>query len=149
MLQNRNLIQPFTLPRWIIEMEDYPEYKIINRLVQEPNASVADALAQLAQLTSAAINTANANPVGTHPWHTFCSLIEVAKRTQHDKQAKLVEFTINLQKVKVADPATGEQLKSEGDLLWTEMPAFGYTAADDWNEIGEDLFSSETYYDNY
>lgn len=118
-------------------MEDYPEFKIINKLVQEPNASVNDALDQLAQLTSAAINTTNANPVGTHPWHTFCSLIEVAKRTQHDKQTKLVEFAINLQKVTVVDPATGEQLKSEGYLLWLEMPSLGYTAADDWNEIGK------------
>lgn len=72
-----------------------------------------------------------------HPWHTFCSLIEVAKRTDHEKQAKLVEFVVSLQKVKVVNPTTGEQLKSGGQLLWTEMPTLGYTAADDWNEIGK------------
>lgn len=118
-------------------MEEYPEFKIINQLVQQPDTSVSDALDQFSRLTSSLINTDNADPVGVHPWHTFCSLIEVAKRTDHEKQAKLVEFVVSLQKVKVVNPTTGEQLKSGGQLLWTEMPTLGYTAADDWNEIGK------------
>ncbi|KAK2594737.1 hypothetical protein QQS21_007535 [Conoideocrella luteorostrata] len=126
----------FTLPRYILLLEEYPEFKIINGLVQEGSgATVEDALTQHAQLTAAAINLENANPIGPHAWHTFCALIEVAKRTDPERQTKLIDFAINLQKIKVFNPATGEQLTSDGQLLWTEMPALGYTAADDWNEV--------------
>ncbi|EFY84857.1 hypothetical protein J3458_014305 [Metarhizium acridum] len=130
-----NTSHPYTMPQWIISMQDYPEFKIINRLVQEPDSTVRDALEEFQRLTLSLIDARNQNLFDLHPWHTFCCLFEVAKRTDHDKQDKLVDFAIGLQRVTVTNPATGEQPRQDGQLLWTEMPALGYTAADDWHQI--------------
>lgn len=125
------------LPRYIIEMEGSPLYRVLETLVKEPDAFVSDVLEQFSRVTSAA-TISNANtPLGAHPYNTWCCVIEIAKRTPHRKQFGLVDFVTQLQKTKLYDPGTGEQMKSEGYLLWTELPALGYTAADEWNAVGE------------
>ncbi|KAF2188500.1 hypothetical protein K469DRAFT_660198 [Zopfia rhizophila CBS 207.26] len=62
--------------------------------------------------------------------------MEVAARTAPSQQTALVEFLRKLQQQKVTDPATGQQLKYDEDYnktVWTEVPNFGITVADDWN----------------
>lgn len=118
------------------QLGEYPEWRILNALVQEPDSSVDDAVQQLLSLRPAAPARDKPTALGDHPYHTFLSLIEIAKRTPPESQSKLVECVARLQKHVFTDPATGEQLKHEGYLVWTQLPALGYVAADEWNSVG-------------
>ncbi|UNI13305.1 hypothetical protein JDV02_000062 [Purpureocillium takamizusanense] len=124
----------FVLPRYIIEMESTATFQLLSTLVREPTASVTDVLEQFSHLTSAARSPSNEEtPFGALPYNTCCALLEIAKRTAPQAQHKLVSFVTELQKVKLYDQRDGGQMSSEGYLLWTELPALGYTAADEWN----------------
>ncbi|KAI3325415.1 hypothetical protein HD806DRAFT_447588 [Xylariaceae sp. AK1471] len=116
-------------------LEAYPEWKVLNALVKEPDAPVADAVQQVLSLAPAAPASDKPASLGDHPYHIFLSLIEIAKRTPPEGQAKLVEFVARLQKNELVNKATGEPLKHEGYLVWTQLPALGYTAADEWNSV--------------
>ncbi|KAH8656630.1 hypothetical protein BGZ60DRAFT_417398 [Tricladium varicosporioides] len=112
----------------------YPEFKILQKLIQDPHASVADAVQQTLNITTNVV--ASEAGLGVHPWHTFVALLEIAKQTSPDEHTKLVEYVFRLQEETVIDETTGEPLKdSDGLLVWKELPAFGYTAHDDWNEF--------------
>lgn len=121
---------------FIVEMEAFPEFKILEALVQQPEASAADAVQQIVDLTTVIAASNEPGDLGVHPWHTFKSLIEVAKRNTPSRHAKLVECIAQLQGVRVTDPRTGEPLKHKGYLVWEQLPALGYTIADEWNSCG-------------
>ncbi|KAI0400849.1 hypothetical protein F4802DRAFT_583168 [Xylaria palmicola] len=116
-------------------LEGYPEWKILDALVKEPAASVTDAVQKVLGLAPAKPYLNERAPLGDHPYHTFLSLIEIAKRTPPENQTKLVEFVARLQKNVVMNEATGEPLRHEGYLVWTQLPALGYTAADEWHSL--------------
>ncbi|KAI0545371.1 hypothetical protein F4679DRAFT_561470 [Xylaria curta] len=116
-------------------LAEYPEWKILNALVKNPDASVADAVQQI--LSLAPLETTSDKPasLGDHPYHIFLSLIEIAKRTPPETQTKLVEFVALLQKNALVNKATGQPLKHEGYLVWAQLPTLGYTAADEWASV--------------
>ncbi|GJN73957.1 hypothetical protein PLICBS_008041 [Purpureocillium lilacinum] len=122
-------------PRWIIELEALPQYKLLDNLAKKHNASVDDALEEFTALAAAAKTSDVKAPLGVFPWNTWQSLIEIAKRTVPEKQTKMVEFVIQLEKKRMDDAETGEQMRHEGELLWTGLPALGYTVADAWQEF--------------
>ncbi|KAF7555471.1 hypothetical protein G7Z17_g2150 [Cylindrodendrum hubeiense] len=113
-------------------IEHREEFKILDALLQRSDVSVANAVQQILKLTTAAWD--DSGSLGSHPWYTFDSLIEISKTTVPAQQTKLVEFVFQLHKVQVIDPKTGDPVKDDNDyLVWTELPALGYTAADEWN----------------
>ncbi|KAJ2996588.1 hypothetical protein NUW58_g923 [Xylaria curta] len=116
-------------------VEGYPEWKILNTLVENPNASVTNAVEQMLSLAPAELASERPAVLGDHPYHIFLSLIEIAKRTPPEGQAKLVQFVARLQKNALINEATGQPLRHEGYLVWTQLPALGYTAADEWGSI--------------
>ena len=66
-------------------------------------------------------------------WDTWVAVFEVAGQTPVDRQGKLVEFMVELQKVKVTG-ANGQPLKDEnGGVVWTDLPTFGWVAREKWN----------------
>lgn len=117
----------------IDEMETYPEFKILETLVNDPKASPSDAVRQLLDLTTTAASTHEYRDLGVHPWHTSLSLIEIAKRNPPSRHTKLVECIAKLQKTRVTNPRTDEPLKINSGLVWTQLPSLGYTASDEWN----------------
>jgi hypothetical protein len=61
---------------------------------------------------------------------------DVVVNTVPSQQALLVEFVRSLQQQQVTDPTTDDQLRFFGDynkMVWTEIPIFGVTVADNWN----------------
>ncbi|KAL9621544.1 MAG: hypothetical protein Q9160_004074 [Pyrenula sp. 1 TL-2023] len=122
---SRNL-QPFSTA-----LKAWPEFKILNTLIQRPNASVADAVQQICNLTRTAAASNKPGSLDLHTWHTFCSLIEVARSTAPVRQAKLIEWVVQLAKVTMMDEATDEPLRSEQFVIWKDLPALGFTAVDE------------------
>ena len=100
-------------------------------------------LGQGVKALAAAAKTSDVKaPLGVFPWNTWQSLIEIAMRTVPEKQTKMVEFVIQLEKKRMDDAETGEQMRHEGELLWTGLPALGYTVADAWQEFGKSQSST-------
>jgi hypothetical protein len=122
-----------------ISMSSSRELEIMSSLVS-PNASVDTAVRQLVALTSTAASSTTASasdPLFTHlnnAWH--CLMEDVVVNTVPSQQALLVEFVRSLQQQQVTDPTTDDQLRFFGDynkMVWTEIPIFGVTVADNWN----------------
>lgn len=122
---------------YIARIEAYPEFKVLEALVHEPDASVPNAVQQICNITAAASASSESGDVGVHPWHTFTSLIEIVKRNPPARHVKLVECISRLQEVRVTNPRTSEPLRNDGQLVWTQLPTLGYTAADEWHAFGE------------
>lgn len=67
------------------------------------------------------------------------AIMALAQQLEPTKHTKLVEFLCSLHKVTATDPSTGEPLgAASGDVLWTDMPSFGYTELETWMEFGGD-----------
>ncbi|KAH8690392.1 hypothetical protein GQ44DRAFT_780468 [Phaeosphaeriaceae sp. PMI808] len=115
------------------------ELQIISSLTQR-DASVETAIRKLLDLTSLAASSTTvsmSDALFTHLDNTWHSLVEdVVAKTAPSQQKSLVEFVRTLQRQKVIDPATGDQLRFDQDYdksLWTEVPNLGITVADGWN----------------
>ncbi|KAJ6439402.1 NAD-dependent epimerase/dehydratase family protein [Purpureocillium lavendulum] len=130
---------PGEVPRWIKELEPLGQFKLFDRLANDVSMSVAEAIRQFSGLTYDAIANGSLNPqnetYSTFPGKTWESLIEVAMRTPPEKQTKLAEFAVQVQKTTVTDPKTGGMMKHDGALLWAEMPALDLTVWDQWESI--------------
>ncbi|KAF2797476.1 hypothetical protein K505DRAFT_269393 [Melanomma pulvis-pyrius CBS 109.77] len=123
---------------FIADIEKEQEFQILIALVQQPYNAPADALKQILNLTAALQNT---NPSSSedsqgslgHVHNTASSVLEIATRTAPEQQDKLLAFVNQLQKRTVINQKTGEPARYDGDLLWTELPAFGYVFGDELN----------------
>jgi hypothetical protein len=115
------------------EQEQAPGYQRLAALVHQPDASVAHAVQQTVEIWG--------------PECTPYNLSELAQRTPPEKQSKLVAFVHELQKVKIFDQTTGKQKiypeDQTGELLWSELPTFGVTWADEWQSLSTHAPSSE------
>ncbi|OTA99472.1 hypothetical protein M426DRAFT_269263 [Hypoxylon sp. CI-4A] len=118
---------------FIAELETYSEFKILKKLVDDPEVSPSDVVQEIVNITSTKAAANKEIDLGAHPWYTFLALIELAQRTPPSRQTKLVEFVSQLQKLQVTNPWTNEPLARDGELLWTDLPALGYTASDEWH----------------
>lgn len=117
----------------IAELESTQEYKILNPLVHQSDASVTDAMQKLLNLTSATMTGNKPNNLGNHPYNVFTSLIDIVARTVPEKQSLLVDFISQLQKETVVNATTGEALTHYDRAVWNELPSFGWTIRDEWN----------------
>jgi hypothetical protein len=124
---------------FIKQIESSEEFKILDRLVNQPDATVEDALQQVVNLTLATLNIKGLNPhkgYGAVDYNVSIALMELTQRLEPAKHHKLVEFLSKLQKQTATDPAKGEPLKIQGDTLWVDLPSFGYTELETWAEYG-------------
>lgn len=121
-------------------MENSKQYQILNNLINNPEASVDDALDQITHLTLSAFapsDDENFTPENVDYVISF-TLMMLVQRLEPIKHSKLVQFLYGLQKHIVTDPATGEPLTEEplNRVFWTNLPSFGYTEMETWEEFG-------------
>jgi dihydropteroate synthase len=118
----------------IADLEKTPEFGIINSIVTSPANGAGNAVQEIVDITTASQDDEDSN----HVYDTACSVLEVASRTVPEKQSKLLEFVNELQQRVVKDSKTGEPRRIDGeDLLWTELPTFGYTFGDELQSKGK------------
>jgi len=93
------------------------------------DATVQGAVTALVDQASAV----SAESIADLLWDTWVAVFEVAGQTPVDRQGKLIEFMVELQKVEVTG-ANGQPVKDEnGGVVWTDLPTFGWVARETWN----------------
>ncbi len=113
---------------FVAELETKQEFKFLNTLVQNPDASPADTVQQIRSLTLASAEKPDPD---SHLYYTACGVLEVAARTSPAQQRKLIAVIHQLQSIAATDPTTGTPLRHDGDLIFTDLPTFGYTFSDE------------------
>lgn len=126
---------------FIKRIENSDEFKLLDKLVNQADASLEDAIQDVVNLSTIE------NPENpTDPHHGFSyvdykvslGLIELSQRLEPAKHRRLVEFVAELQTLTVIDPSTGEPFKTQGSTIWTDLPSLGYTELETWCEYGGD-----------
>lgn len=123
------------------EIKNSQQFKILNDLIHNPDATVDNALDQIVDLTLAAHMAPNKEEYftpGNVDYYLSLALMEHVQNLEPSKQKSLVEFICGLQKRTATDPSTGEPLRVQGDILWTDLPSFGYTEYETWDSHGGD-----------
>lgn len=113
--------------RWINELQQRPEFYIAASLVSSPDASPADAVQRLVELTRACRRT----EIGDHCYYTVSCLLEVVAHTPPEAQAGLVGFVHCLRATTVVREESGRPIEHAGRVVWKDLPTFGYTIADE------------------
>ncbi|KAJ5545080.1 hypothetical protein N7535_006531 [Penicillium sp. DV-2018c] len=125
---------------FIRQIENSAEFTFLDKIVKE-ETTVQDAIQNLVDLTMSALSVHGPNKqggIGTPDYNVSLAVMELAQRLEPSKHVRLVEFICHLQKQTAIDPATKESLRVQGDILWTDMPSFGYTELETWYEFGGD-----------
>lgn len=127
---------------WISELEQSPEFKLLEALTGDPDATPDSTLHQLLDLTP---KNASEEQTGNHCWTTVCCFLEVAARTPPEQQQKLINLLLSLRSVTLIDPSTCEpmELENKEGVIWKDLPTFGYTIADEMGSFGTTFL--ETY----
>lgn len=114
------------------EFDDVFQVKIFTRLTNDPEYSAGDAVADILKYeveeTTFRIQSADS----PWPWKLFYCFLEVVRRTSEvEKMDRLIPFLMELEKHKVYNPETGEQVKHEKWYAWNELPYFEWAASDE------------------
>lgn len=121
-------------------MENSQQFKILNDLVTRPDSSVDEALDQITNLTISALAPSDDEDFTPEKVDYIISftLMMLVQRLEPAKHKKLVQFLYGLQKRTATDPSTGEPLTvgPTKSVLWTNLPSFGYTELETWDEFG-------------
>lgn len=129
--------------KFLKSIENSQQFKILNDLVTNPNATVDNAILQIIDLTMAA-HAAPDEEKGSVPsnvdYFISLSLMMLVQELEPTKHGRLVEFLCALQMQIATDPSTGEPLTVDIDkeVLWTNLPSLGYTEVETWKEFGGD-----------
>ncbi|KAK1704895.1 hypothetical protein CaCOL14_009319 [Colletotrichum acutatum] len=74
-------------------------------------------------------------------WDTYNAIFAVAKQTAPEKQAPLVDFLQRLRETTVT-ASDGQPLKFNNQVVWKDLPTFGWVARDLWNFDTSDTSAS-------
>jgi hypothetical protein len=113
--------------------EGKEERDIPQQLVDNEDMTPEKAVQKILSLTNAP--KPYPTPLGVHCDATAGGLLMAAARTPATKQSKLVAFVHELRSRTVNDPSTGEALKHDNNVVWKDLPTFGYTIADELSSI--------------
>ncbi|KAJ4380016.1 hypothetical protein N0V86_004323 [Didymella sp. IMI 355093] len=115
---------------WVLELEQKPEFQLVQTFSQQSEITLEDAIHQLVDLTH---NAALEEEIGNHCWVTACCFLELAARTAPEQQSRLVELLLSLRSVVLTDSSTDAPLAFEDGegIVWQDLPTFGYTIADE------------------
>ena len=120
------------------QIENSVEFKLLEKVVKE-EVTVQNAVQDLINMTMSALSIhgpKKLDGIGLPDYNASLAVMELAQRLEPCKHSKLVEFITYLQKYVAVDPSTNEPLRVQGDILWTDMPSFGYTELETWYEFG-------------
>lgn len=123
---------------FIRQIENSDEFKLLDRVIKE-EVAVQDAVKEIIDKTMSALSIHGPDDmdgIGLPDYNISLAAMELAQRLDPSKHTKLVEFISYLQKQVATDPSTNLPLKVQGDILWTDMPSFGYTELETWYEFG-------------
>jgi hypothetical protein len=109
------------------------ELYILESLVSNDTITPDQAVQQILNLTRAP--KTYSRQLGDHCYYTALGLLSTAAHTVPSKQAKLVAFVHELRSKTVTDPSSGEILEHDGEVIWKDLPTFGYTFADEMGSI--------------
>ncbi|KAI0178168.1 hypothetical protein BJ166DRAFT_586250 [Pestalotiopsis sp. NC0098] len=115
--------------RWVSQFSATEEFKVLDDLVNKVDATASGAVEQIIAL-------ANTSRPGLVDYHVSLSVLELAQRLTPDRHERLVDFMWQLHKQTVTDPTTGEPLQTHEMTLFRDLPSFGYTELETWDEYG-------------
>lgn len=102
-------------------------------MINQDDVSTVSAVEKIVVLTEAASQT---DTLSGHANIVTATLIALAKRIPHDKQSKLVEFTVRLGQTIVPDPTEGGELCFHAGItkipFWSGMPEFSEHLSTEW-----------------
>ncbi|KAH7091498.1 hypothetical protein FB567DRAFT_518819 [Paraphoma chrysanthemicola] len=113
--------------------EGADEFRVLDTLVEDEDMTPKEAVQQILRLTSAP-KTYN-RQLGDHCYFTARGVLGTASRTAPDQQSRLVEFVHELRSKTVNDPKTGQPLEHDGQVIWSGLPTFGYSFADELHSM--------------
>lgn len=122
----------------IRQIESTSEFELLQTVVKG-EIKIQDAVQKIVDRTMSTLSASGAtqrSDIGLTDYNVSLALMELAQRLEEPDRARLVEFTIHLQEQVALDPASNEPLKVQGDILWRDMPSFGYTELETWSEFG-------------
>jgi hypothetical protein len=125
---------------FIRQIENSVEFKLLDKVIKD-EVTAQDAVQEVINMTMTALSIHGPNKqggIGLPDYNISLAVMELAQRLEPSKHTKLVEFVSHLQKQTAVDPSTNEPLTVQGDILWTDMPSFGYTELETWYEFGGD-----------
>ncbi|RAK98467.1 DUF3632 domain-containing protein [Aspergillus ibericus CBS 121593] len=134
------------------DLPERPEWQIIAELIKNPDFPPAEAVQRLLRAREVLHQEEQTPPSeidGNHTWFTMFPLVELASLTPAAQQQKIIEFVAQLQRIKLIDPATGQQPTAVDLKLWTDLPylsvyladryGFRYRRSQDDQKADEDL----------
>lgn len=145
--QKHQLADEASQLKQLAQLEKTPQFQLLLPLAQDPSSTVSAALSAHSALTTLAIASAKkegktptsseVDLLGDHPYDTWSAIFELVGRTPPAQQSRLVEFILELRKIKVKDrdESTGKEevLKYYEMEFWRQLPGFGWQARETFN----------------
>ncbi|WYZ43993.1 hypothetical protein EsH8_VII_000429 [Colletotrichum jinshuiense] len=113
-----------------------PAYKALDSLVKA-DAALDDTVQKFRDLAKAA-----ESEIEDFLWDAYNAVFAVAKTTAPEKQAPLLDFLQRLRETTVT-ASDGQPLKLSNQVVWKELPTFGWVARDLWNFDALDASASK------
>ncbi|KAI9035925.1 DUF3632 domain-containing protein [Aspergillus affinis] len=126
---------------FIKTIESSEEFKILDKFVHYPEARVEGYVNQIIDQCNIAMIIDDKYPeegVANVDTNLCWALLELAQRLPPSKQTKLVQMLAELQTRTVMHPVTGQPLTYQGDVLFTDLPASGWSELEAFDEHGGD-----------
>ncbi|KAF2141145.1 uncharacterized protein K452DRAFT_319375 [Aplosporella prunicola CBS 121167] len=126
---------------WQIELQGKMEFEIFSNLTQT-DVSPEEALQQILARIKAVLN--NKQELGQRLYDTASCLIEVAERTAAPERLNKLATFVKLLREITWTGENGEPLRHDDYLLFTDLPVFGYTLADELQSFSPDKSDGNT-----
>jgi hypothetical protein len=109
------------------------EMNILLSLVNDEDMTPEKARQQIIVITEA--TKSQKDQIGNHCYFTASAVLEAARRSTPDKHPKIIEFIHKLRGQNVIEPGTFDALVHDREVVWKDLPTFGYTFADELNSF--------------
>jgi hypothetical protein len=109
------------------------EMNILLSLVNDEDMTPEKARQQIIVITEA--TKSQKDQIGNHCYFTASAVLEAARRSTPDKHPKIIEFIHKLRGQNVIEPGTFDALVHDREVVWKDLPTFGYAIADELNSF--------------
>ena len=116
--------------KFFARLKTTPEYRVLSTLINDSVVTPAQAVQEIVAMTEL-LKAGETRALGHHFYDTACSILELAGRATSEESANLVDLILCLHEITILDPSTDRPLAYDGDLVWRQLPTFGYTFVDE------------------